>query len=63
LTLAKIDQQFDSRDCDSSPINEHYMLGQDVGLQGTPAIVLEDGTMVNGYVTAAELSRIISLSD
>lgn len=63
LTLAKIDQRFDSRDCDSSSISEHYMLGQDVGLQGTPAIVLEDGTMVNGYVTAAELSRIISLSD
>lgn len=63
LTLAKIDQEFDSRDCDPSPISEHYMLGQDVGLQGTPAIVLEDGSMVNGYVTATELSRIISLSD
>lgn len=63
LTLAKIDQKFDSRNCDPSPISEHYMLGQDVGLQGTPAIVLEDGTMVNGYVSATELSRIISLNN
>jgi protein-disulfide isomerase len=39
------------------------MLGQVVGLQGTPAIVLEDGTMVNGYVSATELSRIISSSN
>jgi thiol:disulfide interchange protein DsbC len=63
LTLAKIDQKFDSRDCDSSSISENYMLGQVVGLQGTPAIVLEDGTMVNGYVSATELSRIISSSN
>ena len=63
LTLAKIDQKFDSRDCDASSISENYMLGQVVGLQGTPAIVLEDGTMVNGYVSATELSRIISSSN
>ena len=63
LTLAKIYQKFDSRDCDSSSISENYMLGQVVGLQGTPAIVLEDGTMVNGYVSATELSRIISSSN
>lgn len=63
LTLAKIDQKFDSRDCDSSSISENYMLGQVVGLQGTPAIVLEDGTMVNGYVSATELSRIITSSN
>ena len=60
LTLAKIDQQLESQDCDSSAISAHYMLGQDVGLQGTPAIVLEDGSMVNGYVSAAQLAKIIS---
>ena len=60
LTLAKIDQQLESQDCDSSVISAHYMLGQDVGLQGTPAIVLEDGSMVNGYVSAAQLAKIIS---
>jgi len=56
----KIDQQLESQDCDSSAISAHYMLGQDVGLQGTPAIVLEDGSMVNGYVSAAQLAKIIS---
>jgi thiol:disulfide interchange protein DsbC len=60
LTMAKIDQQLESRDCDSSAISAHFMLGQDIGLQGTPAIVLEDGSMVNGYVSALELSKIIS---
>jgi protein-disulfide isomerase len=38
-------------------------MGQDVGLQGTPAIILENGSMVNGYVSASELSRIITANN
>ena len=61
LTLAKIDQKFDyENDCDSAAISKHYIMGQNVGLQGTPAIILENGHMVNGYVSATELSNIIS---
>ncbi|MFB3106306.1 MAG: thioredoxin fold domain-containing protein [Pseudomonadales bacterium] len=32
------------------------MLGQDVGLTGTPAIVFADGTLVSGYLPPATLS-------
>ena len=32
------------------------MLGQDVGLNGTPAIVFDDGTLISGYLTPAALS-------
>ena len=63
LTLAKIDQKFDYRDCNSAAISSHYLMGQDVGLQGTPAIILENGSMVNGYVSASELSRIITANN
>ena len=59
LTLAKIDQNFDYSQCNSAAISSHYLMGQSVGLQGTPAIILEDGSMVNGYVSALELSKII----
>ncbi len=56
LTDAKLDRGFDSEKCDSSAVTEHYALGQDVGLRGTPAIVFADGTLVSGYLPPATLS-------
>jgi len=60
LTLAKLDKDFPMHDCDSSAINSHYAIGQDVGLRGTPAIVLEDGTLFSGYMPAKQLSEAIA---
>lgn len=57
LTLAKLDREFESDSCDASIINEHFALGQDIGLRGTPALVLEDGTLISGYVPPVELSQ------
>lgn len=57
LTLAKLDQEFESQSCDASIVQEQYALGQDIGLRGTPALVLEDGTLISGYVPPAELSQ------
>lgn len=56
LTAAKLDRQFETSKCDASMISTHYMLGQDVGLSGTPAIVFEDGTLVGGYLPPAALA-------
>lgn len=50
LTLAKLDQSFTTHDCDASMIDRHYSMGRDVGLTGTPAIVLSDGTLMPGYL-------------
>ncbi len=50
LTAAKLDHSFESNKCDSSAITKQYMMGQDVGLSGTPAIVLDDGTLISGYL-------------
>jgi thiol:disulfide interchange protein DsbC len=60
LTLAKLDQQFQTRECDASIVSSHYALGQDVGLRGTPAIVLEDGTLFSGYLPPKQLAEAIS---
>ena len=59
LTLAKLDQSFDTESCDASIIDTHYTMGQDVGLRGTPAIVLEDGTLFSGYLPPEQLSEAI----
>ena len=60
LTLAKNDKTFDYSDCDSSIVSTHYAMGQDVGLRGTPAIVLEDGTLFSGYLPPRQLAEAIA---
>jgi len=62
LTAAKMDREFESQKCDASTISEHYMLGQNVGLSGTPAIVFEDGTLVSGYLPPATLTSRLQLA-
>ena len=57
LTAAKMDQKFETRPCNSDSITTIFALGQDIGLRGTPAIVFADGTLVAGYLPAAQLRK------
>jgi thiol:disulfide interchange protein DsbC len=56
LTLAKLDKDFKTSNCDSTIVQDHYVIGRDVGLNGTPAIVFDDGTLVAGYLPPDELA-------
>ena len=40
---------------------EQYRLGLELGISGTPAIILEDGSLVPGYRTAEALIKIMGL--
>lgn len=60
LTLAKQDKPFKTHKCDASIVQTHYTLGQDVGLRGTPAIVLQDGTLVSGYLPPLQLTEALA---
>ena len=63
LTRAKNDQTVKAEQCDAAAlVAEHYRLGQEVGLRGTPAIVLDDGELISGYVPAAELARRLQVA-
>ena len=62
LTAAKLDRDFETSKCDTSMLTKHYTLGQDIGLNGTPAIVFEDGTMVAGYLAPAALSMRLEMA-
>lgn len=42
------------RECDN-PVRAQYRLGQDLGISGTPALVLEDGQIIPGYVPPKRL--------
>ncbi len=59
LTMAKLDRTFPTNKCDSSMVQEHYILGRDVGLTGTPAIVFEDGSLVSGYLPPDQLAATL----
>ncbi len=50
LTAAKLDREFQTMACDTSAIQDIYVLGQDIGLSGTPAIILQDGSLIGGYL-------------
>ena len=56
LTLAKLDRKFETAPCESTVVQEHYGIGRDVGLSGTPAIVLADGTLIAGYLPPSQLA-------
>lgn len=62
LTLTKLDKEFQTHSCDASIVQSHYAMGQDVGLTGTPAIVLSNGTLFSGYMPAPRLKQAIVAS-
>lgn len=59
LTDAKAGQDVAKVENCSAPIAEHYELGQSFGITGTPAIILEDGTLIPGYQPAATLAKAL----
>jgi thiol:disulfide interchange protein DsbC len=61
MTAAKKNRTIkDNLECDA-PIAKHIALGYEVGVSGTPAIVLDDGRFIGGYMEADELAKTIGL--
>ena len=54
LTDAKAGKQIDEKQCDN-PVAEHFQIGIDGGVRGTPNIVLDNGTVIPGYVPAERI--------
>ncbi|MGI2171104.1 bifunctional protein-disulfide isomerase/oxidoreductase DsbC [Shewanella sp. MF05960] len=61
MTEAKNGGNVKAASCDID-ITKQYQLGQSFGINGTPALVLENGTMVPGYQSPADLLRTIEAS-
>lgn len=58
LTDAKAGIELAKADCDN-PVKEEYDLGGLIGVRGTPAIILEDGEMLPGYIPAKKLAKAL----
>jgi thiol:disulfide interchange protein DsbC len=60
MDAAKAGQSVAQKTCEN-PVGEQFRLGGQVGVTGTPAILLEDGNMVRGYVPARNLAEGLGL--
>ncbi|MEZ7984922.1 MAG: DsbC family protein [Pseudomonadales bacterium] len=47
--------------CDDNPVAKHFALGGAIGVTGTPAIILMDGTLLPGYRSAADFAQLLGL--
>ena len=55
MTDAKAGRAVETARCDN-PVSEQYDAGQAIGVRGTPAIILESGELIPGYVPPEELA-------
>lgn len=60
MTALKARQAIPEKTCDN-PVAEQYALGKAVGVRGTPAIVLQDGTLIPGYKPADKMAEALGL--
>ncbi|NKQ10396.1 disulfide isomerase DsbC N-terminal domain-containing protein [Pseudomonas sp. SST3] len=57
MNKAKAREEVPTANCEN-PIAEQYKLGQLIGVQGTPAIILADGQIIPGYQPAPQLAEL-----
>jgi len=62
LTAIKNGKRTRTSVCEDNPVADHYRLGSSLGVTGTPAIILMDGTLVPGYKPVAELAELLGVS-
>jgi len=56
LTRAKLGEQLKSpKSCGNSPVGRDYEMGKQFDIRGTPAIVMNNGEMLGGYVSPMQL--------
>lgn len=58
MTDAKFGKGVKSAKC-ANPVAKHFELGQVIGVRGTPAIYLENGQQVGGYLPPEELIKAV----
>lgn len=60
MDAAKQGRSVEDQKCEN-PIAAQYQIGQEVGVTGTPAIVLENGRVIPGYRPAKQIAEILEV--
>lgn len=58
MDRAKAGEEIEKKTC-ANPISQHQAVSQNLGIRGTPAIMLENGQLLPGYVPAEKLIQQI----
>jgi thiol:disulfide interchange protein DsbC len=60
LTRAKRGEEVKAKPCTgAAAIQAQYSMGEDLGVEGTPAIFTQTGDYVGGFMTADQLVKVI----
>ena len=60
LTLLKQGEDIEMINCLNNPVESHYNLGRSMGVQGTPAILKEDGSIIPGFIEPDRLIKLLN---
>ncbi|MNR20973.1 Thiol:disulfide interchange protein DsbC precursor [compost metagenome] len=59
---AALDKMIDGKEIKAAkcanPVGKQFALGQSIGVNGTPAIVLENGQVIPGYQPAPQVAKL-----
>jgi len=59
MTKAKRGEEIERKTCDN-PVKAQFELGQKLGVQGTPSLILEGGEMIPGYMPPMQLAQLLA---
>ena len=62
MTRLKSREEIPDNVCPGNPVADQFMLGQQAGVRGTPAMVLDDGQMLPGYMPADEIVKRMGIN-
>lgn len=62
ITSLKNRQEIPENVCPGNPVADQFTLGQQAGVRGTPALVLESGQLVPGYMSAEDLTQRMGIN-
>lgn len=62
IGIAKSGGKLDLKSC-SNPVDRHLKLGAEIGVEGTPTIVMDDGRVIPGYVPASRLLATMGIAN
>ncbi|WKE66376.1 bifunctional protein-disulfide isomerase/oxidoreductase DsbC [Gallaecimonas kandeliae] len=59
MNMAKTRHQVPPLQCANNPVPAHYKLGRELNVNGTPALILDNGAMVPGYLDPQRLEQAL----
>ncbi|GJL83096.1 MAG: thiol:disulfide interchange protein DsbC [marine bacterium B5-7] len=60
MTDAKLGKPVQAKTCDN-PVEQQFAIGRKLGVRGTPFLILDDYTVIPGYVPAEELIKMMHM--